>query len=540
MSKPDYYDALGLLGDSLPDFVEGFLDGVATDAQREALAAWLRDSDANVACFAQLAFLESAIGSILTSQQHAQDAQDGQMLDPQAHVSLADQLALLEPREPVALVDFTEESKRRGLKNRKAKAAADRRRMRLKQSQSSGEDSRGLVISKVAIWLGLAAALGLVIWLGRPDPQAPQANPEVASRDDSADRQTSVAPVYVAQVVDSINAQWVGTTSVDGRLELGKIVELRSGIAEIVFEDGAIVCIEAPATFALSGTDTLRLIEGRLSVEVLRRANRFEIVTPNMTLTASNTEFGVEVMGGRVIQSHVYQGIVRVKATSGASAGSRLDIREGEGVAIVDDELIQSQHTGDFLRRLDDVLFRVEITGDAEQIFAPPSSLAMDAYQRDNMLRVIVESRGVEIGVRASLSATLSMPGVAQNPFRSHDINLGGDRADSFLLHFDVQRHLEVGTEQTVEGAIIFPRPILAVQCGLAELVSGDRLFGAEGTFYEANDLARGIFGSREKGAGDWFVLSEDRMALRFHIQANNMDQCRVLIEAARPRDAEH
>lgn len=423
---------------------------------------------------------------------------------------------------------------------------ARNRRFELRRNTQPAPVKRVIVIPRVAI-AGLVAAIllvvaGVVYEANKPEVSTP---PEAVVESPVRPRDmtpTIVDPVAtllaVHQPVWGEEGTW---PQVGGGLLPGRY-ELVSGVAQIEFNSGATVLVEAPARFELVDDNAGRLELGALTASVPQPAQGFTVSTPGGEFVDLGTEFGVRVTPMGDIQSHVFDG--EILASTAAQQGlnsSPILLREEEGVAVSGGVVTQQPQPGGFIRGLDDEHYRVELSGDVEQVFAAPASLEMDRYQCDGLARLIVESRGVQLRGNERLTATLTGPGQMQHPPRAINLDLGTMPVDSYVLHFDSASDHPVGTEQTITGQVTFPRPVLAVQCGLEELQAGDSVFGVSGTAYPAQEQSRGWYyrGGGEQAQGDWLWLSDDRKTMRFQIKANNIDQCRILIEAVRPRESD-
>jgi hypothetical protein len=125
----------------------------------------------------------------------------------------------------------------------------------------------------------------------------------------------------VATWVRSLDAQWA-----EARIRAGTAppapgaplwagdYRLTRGLAEIRFEDGAVITLEAPADVGLLDAGLARLTSGRLVAEVPPEAVGFTIQTPVGDIVDRGTGFGIEVDedGETVVQ--VYEGEVAAKS----------------------------------------------------------------------------------------------------------------------------------------------------------------------------------------------------------------------------------
>jgi len=128
-----------------------------------------------------------------------------------------------------------------------------------------------------------------------------------------------LVPREVATLTSGIKAQWDGagdTIDLGQRLSTKTPLRLNKGFAELVFDEGAKVVVEAPAAFELRGEDRMMVQSGRVTTLVSEAAQGFRVDTPTSRVTDLGTEFGVQVSnrGDTVVQ--MYQGRARLALKS--------------------------------------------------------------------------------------------------------------------------------------------------------------------------------------------------------------------------------
>lgn len=123
--------------------------------------------------------------------------------------------------------------------------------------------------------------------------------------------------VYVAQLRHSDNAEWAPTGAQlnDGDHIARGPLELESGVAELVFFNGAAVAIEGPAKIELLSTSRMILHRGNLSADVPHKAIGFTVETPDSKVIDLGTRFGVKVDPKGVTETHVFEGKVTVESS---------------------------------------------------------------------------------------------------------------------------------------------------------------------------------------------------------------------------------
>ena len=151
----------------------------------------------------------------------------------------------------------------------------------------------------------------------------------------------------VAMLNRSVNARW---SPADRPPRLGAALEpgrlrLDSGLAQIVFYNGARVALEGPAEIELLSSSEASFLRGRLTAEVPPQARGFRVVAPRLDVTDLGTAFGMNVIGGRT-ELHVFEGQVDFRTDRNAD---RRDLAAGNA-AIADGSttprLVPADRTG--------------------------------------------------------------------------------------------------------------------------------------------------------------------------------------------------
>lgn len=165
----------------------------------------------------------------------------------------------------------------------------------------------------------------------------------------------------VAVLTDVIGAKWANTNKIPGKGELFRpgTLMLSAGFAELAFDSGAMVVIEAPAIFDLERNNMLFLRSGKLSAVVPKEAVGFTVQTVNANIVDYGTEFGVAVDDSGLVATHVFKGKVKVSSarqTDGIRESSWLT--KDEAVS-VDSEGVLSRkyvsHESNFVRKIETV-----------------------------------------------------------------------------------------------------------------------------------------------------------------------------------------
>lgn len=175
------------------------------------------------------------------------------------------------------------------------------------------------VLTAASILLMVGLAFG-VYWLARPAGDFG----EVAKQGPTEKKTESRT---VATLTNSVGCSWglAEKPAKGSRLRAGRI-EVSAGVAEITFDDGTVVLIEAPAVLELVGPSRAFLHSGRVVARVPHPVTGFVIDTMQASVLDLGTEFGVGVgyAGDTLVQ--VFEGAVVAdfKTTNGSVAQQRL------------------------------------------------------------------------------------------------------------------------------------------------------------------------------------------------------------------------
>jgi hypothetical protein len=123
-------------------------------------------------------------------------------------------------------------------------------------------------------------------------------------------------PVPVARLTDAAGAQWSDSdlpTHLDASLRPGRM-KLIAGFAEITFNEGAKIILEAPAGIKLESASRAFAQAGRIAVEVPPPTQNFVINTPSASMVDLGTEFGVQVKEDGTSDLYVFNGKVALVA----------------------------------------------------------------------------------------------------------------------------------------------------------------------------------------------------------------------------------
>lgn len=278
-----------------------YLNGEVNEEEVATLNAWLLESPANALLLAECAIdeqnLPSAIHEVLEG---VEERERGVEITPDLYNALLPK-GELEPVDITELVLARERAQREAIKREEEKLAA------LKRQAAGLKQPHILVIPRAAVWLATAAMIGIVVWLGSTLSTSERGNaPEITATP------PAVMTQRVATVQSTSNAVWADPSLAADGLRIGVEVELLSGIAEVIFDQGAVVLVHGPAVITPTSANALKLNSGQLLAEVPPSAVGFEVDTRFGLIRDYGTEFGVAVDAAMGLQTQVFTGEVGV------------------------------------------------------------------------------------------------------------------------------------------------------------------------------------------------------------------------------------
>ena len=130
-------------------------------------------------------------------------------------------------------------------------------------------------------------------------------------------RNTSNRGVIAATVQDGTGVVWGNPPRVPSSNRIAhNTLDLRVGIAEILFPSGATVIIEGPTVIELTGPNQARLSQGRASAYVPPQASGFTLASEGLSVTDRGTAFGLSQSAHHQVQLHVFTGAVEARSPS--------------------------------------------------------------------------------------------------------------------------------------------------------------------------------------------------------------------------------
>jgi FecR protein len=193
---------------------------------------------------------------------------------------------------------------------------------RAAQTRLANSQTQGALWSS-SRWLTIAAAL-LIVCLGSgwlallgargQGPLAALLDGGQATRFGSDEAQRGEV---IASISGSRDCRWgedqlgIGYGSL---LHVGQQLDLKEGLVEVTFKNGARIVLEGPATFLVPGDDRATLLAGRMSAAVPRTASGFTVGTHRLAINDAGTQFGLVAYANGGSEVHVFEGPVHARA----------------------------------------------------------------------------------------------------------------------------------------------------------------------------------------------------------------------------------
>lgn len=329
--------------------------------------------------------------------------------------------------------------------------------------------------------------------------------------------------IAVATLVDAEAAAWEGGESIPvGTPLTGRMLELRSGWAEVETSRGARVRLEGPCELALNSPMHSRLVRGRIVTHVPPTAHGFTVAGPGLAVVDLGTAFKMSVSDKGATGVRVLVGRVRVELGNKAAP-----------VELTADHALRLAAPG-----ATPVITAIAGAGGVKPItvrLSGPIDLADPRVEVPGVTgpraKLFREQQGVTL--TRSIMASLTEPGRCGH-FKQQ-IPIGkGRRVSSFLIH------LAPGTQAiaTYDVAVTFNRSVLGVIAANGLLSQSDAVLGRLDVPYPQGD--RGLEGASEPRWADVMELSPDRRTVRMRLRSSGgVDEVRVVVDAGEAGGAE-
>jgi hypothetical protein len=268
-----------------------------------------------------------------------------------------------------------------------------------------------------------------------------------------------------------------------------------------------------------------------VTAHVPSSAKGFQVETPSVCVTDLGTRFGMVVHKRGITDIHVFKGCVatsfenprqserdRIK-TLYTNDAMRFDAEANKMKKIKTNQ----QH---FALTWNDVLYRPQTSGPVQFIREPVSTFLQDT--NNSYVAIILERTNKLLPY--DIPVEITDPGNYQVYKELSGKLSRGTGVDSYFIHWNPDA--QATTKKRMSGSVTFTRPILGLIVKTDTICNGHRLFRHPGIFYPDRTGNGGLESISSKN-NDTVTLSQDRHTLSFGLQATQIDQIRILVEAA-------
>jgi ferric-dicitrate binding protein FerR (iron transport regulator) len=142
------------------------------------------------------------------------------------------------------------------------------------------------------------------------------------------------SPALLSRLFDCVWARDMKPLRVGQDIAAGTIIDIQSGLAQLVFESGAEVVLKGPCRLRVDTSMLCQLFSGNVSAEVPHRAAGFTIRGPTSEVIDLGTRFGFSVSETGNSEVHVFQGevISRQLDERGEVIGSDIRLKTNQAV----------------------------------------------------------------------------------------------------------------------------------------------------------------------------------------------------------------
>ncbi len=174
---------------------------------------------------------------------------------------------------------------------------------------------------------------------------------------------------------------------------------LSEGIAQLRFENGSEVTIEAPAEWSLDAKDSLYVYRGRVFATVPRAGIGFSINTDSGKVVDLGTEFGVSVDERREMELHVLKGKTMLVSGVGDRDRQKAYLEQGQAVVVTTVGSVRpiDLRRDDFIRSIDSKTHMVW-RGQTRVNLADLITEEGDGFGRANLTATITYDGGEPVG----------------------------------------------------------------------------------------------------------------------------------------------
>ena len=143
----------------------------------------------------------------------------------------------------------------------------------------------------------------------------------------------------VATVFKAVGVEFSYTTEGNRPFKAGDsmpagLYEMKKGVIQLNYENGAQLVVESPAVFELMDLKNVGLREGKVSAFVSEEAKNFTVQCSGVSIVDLGTEFSVFAKRDDYIEAHVFKGLVDVQMHY-ETGDQNYEVSEGQAVRVL-------------------------------------------------------------------------------------------------------------------------------------------------------------------------------------------------------------
>ncbi|EDL60763.1 FecR domain-containing protein [Gimesia maris] len=311
---------------------------------------------------------------------------------------------------------------------------------------------------------------------------------------------------------------------------------LNEGSAELHFPTGAKVLISAPASYEVTGNNSMHLQQGSFIANVPQSGIGFQVDTPHGRVIDLGTLFSVQTVEKLDTRIQVYRGKViasLMNRAGGIQSSKQVSEHHSATIDSVKNEIAEAPDTLSLAEKCGILHYSDSVVLQEKM----PDALATGKYQvfeHDGLAFVFPER--MQVSLKSGLSLVTNPS--ETKPVQRSGIISAGTKVDCYRVYYDPAE--KEGTFIPVQGEIHFDRPILGVILDKTYLTQTDRLFhplcleDSNRVFvHQGTETDTG--GKDPKARYDEVMILPDRRTLSFMLLSGErfVDEFRVIVQSS-------
>src|SRR3954468_7651066 len=201
-----------------------------------------------------------------------------------------------------------------------------------KERAASSNSSRRSYMRPVGYAAAIVAIVASAVWLATKNQRHDMQ--QLAAAIPRSARVQRPSPAILGRLSDCVWATGAKPVRVGEEIAAGAMIDIKSGLAQLVFESGAELVVKGPCSLRIENPMLCRLFAGSVSAEVPHRAAGFTIRGPAAEVIDLGTRFGFSVGDAGNSEVHVFQGevISRELDEAGGVVGKEIRLKKNQAV----------------------------------------------------------------------------------------------------------------------------------------------------------------------------------------------------------------